>query len=138
MPHPIHIATMYPFEPDEIRAIQAAVPETKVEIAIAKDQEEFRSLLREAEVVYGKILGSDLELAPKLKWIQWGAAGIDGMDAAIRNHSVVCTNYARTFASAISETAMGMLLCLTRGITKYYMPQYYRHQMNPVGTMKSA
>jgi phosphoglycerate dehydrogenase-like enzyme len=135
---PIHIVTMYPFEPDEVRTIQSAVSETKVEIVIANDREEFQRLLREAEVVYGKIGGSDLECAPKLKWVQWGAAGIEGMDAAIRNHSVVCTNYARTFAPAISETAMGMLLCLTRGITKYYMPQYYRRQMNPVGTMKSA
>jgi len=129
---------MYPFEPDEIRTIQAAVPETKVEIVIAKNREEFRSLLREAEVVYGQMLGPDLECAPKLKWLQWGAAGIEGMDAAVRNHSAVCTNYARTFAPAISETAIGMLLCLTRGITKYYMPQYYRNQMKPVGTMKSA
>lgn len=135
---PIHIVTMYPFEPDEIRTIQAAAPETKVEILIAKDREEFRNLLPEAEVVYGQVLGPDLESAPKLKWIQWGAAGVEGMDADVRNHAVVVTNHARTFAPAISETAIGMLLCLTRGITKYYMPQYYRREMKAVGTMKSA
>jgi phosphoglycerate dehydrogenase-like enzyme len=135
---PILIVTMYQFEPDEIRTIQAAVAETKVEIVIAKNRDEYRSLLREAEVVYGQMGGPDLDLAPRLKWVQWGAAGIEGMDAAFRNHPAVCTNYARTFAPAISETAIGMLLCLTRGITKYYMPQYYKHQMKPVGTMKSA
>lgn len=134
---PISIVTRYQFEPDEIRAIQQAAPHTNVEIAVAKSVEEFRTLLAQAEVVYGQLPGSDLEYAPKLNWLQWSAAGIEGMDAAIRNHPVVCTNYAGTFAPAISETAMGMLLCLTRGITKYYMPQFYRHEMKPVGTVKS-
>src|SRR6185295_7609690 len=32
---------------------------------------------------------------------------------------------------------MGMLLCLTRGIAKYYMPQFYKRTNNPVGTVKS-
>jgi len=49
----------------------------------------------------------------------------------------VVTNYARTFAHGISETAIGMLLCLTRGISKYYMPQFTKRTMNPVGTVKS-
>jgi len=37
------------------------------------------------------------------------------------------------FAPGISETAMGLLLCLTRGIAKYYMPQFYKRQMQPAG-----
>ena len=41
------------------------------------------------------------------------------------------------FAPAITETGMGMLLCLTRGITRLYMPQFAKRQMNPVGTAKS-
>ena len=45
---------------------------------------------------------------------------------------------ARVFAPAISETAIGLLLCLTRGITTLYMPQFYKRQMKPVGTVKSA
>src|SRR5436190_1823340 len=42
------------------------------------------------------------------------------------------------FAPAISETAIGMLLCLTRGISRYYMPQFSRREWKPVGTVKSA
>ncbi len=135
---PIRIVTMYAFGPDEIRKIQAAVQGTPVEIVIAKNREEYRTLLRDAEVVYGDVRGADLDYAPRLRWVQSGGAGMEGMDAAFRNHPSVCTNYARIFAPGISETAMGMLLCLTRGITKYYMPQYAKHQMNPVGTAKSA
>jgi phosphoglycerate dehydrogenase-like enzyme len=60
------------------------------------------------------------------------------MDAALRASPVVVTNYQRTFAHAISETALGMLLCLTRGISTYYIPQFKQRQWKPVGTMKSA
>jgi len=135
---PIRVVTMYRFEPDEVKKIQGAVANAKVEIAIAKDREEYRSLLRDAEVVYGEMRAADLDYAPKVKWIQWSGAGAEGMEAGVKNHPAVVTNYARTFAPGISETAMGLLLCLTRGITKYYMPQYAKRQMKPVGTPKSG
>jgi phosphoglycerate dehydrogenase-like enzyme len=60
------------------------------------------------------------------------------MDAAVRSSSLVVTNMARIFAPGIAETAMGMLLGLTRGIVNLYMPQFRRREMRPVGTVKSA
>jgi phosphoglycerate dehydrogenase-like enzyme len=135
---PIRIVTQYRFEPEEARAIQAAAAGTKVELAVCATREEFREKLKDAEVVYGDLRGADLDYAPRLKWVQGGGAGMEGMDAAMRKSPVVVTNYARTFAPGISETGMGLLLCLTRGITKYYVPQFYKRQMKPVGTPKSA
>jgi phosphoglycerate dehydrogenase-like enzyme len=132
---PIRIVTMYAFEPDEVRQIQAAVPGKTVETVMARNRDEYRTLLRDAEVVYGEIRSADLDCAPKSKWIQSGAAGIEWMDDTFRKHPSICTNYARMFAPAILETTIGMLLCLARGITKYYMPQYYKRQMKPAGTM---
>jgi phosphoglycerate dehydrogenase-like enzyme len=38
---------------------------------------------------------------------------------------------ARTFAPAISETAMAMLLALTRGLNKYFIPQFQQRKYNP-------
>jgi phosphoglycerate dehydrogenase-like enzyme len=134
---PIRILTMYKFEPEEIRTIQTAAPKAQVEIVIAQNQEEFRKLLPTAEVVYGNLRAADLDYAPKLKWVQWGAAGVEGMEAAVKDHPVMVTNCARIFAPGISETGIGLLLCLTRGITKYYMPQFAKRQMKPVGTPKS-
>lgn len=136
---PIRIVTMYPFEPHEIRRIQEAAAPTPVEIVIAKDRDEFRRELLNAEVVYGRVRGDELDYAPKLKWVQHSAAGVEFLmdDEKFRNSPVVLTNYARTFAPAISETAMGLLLCLTRGITRYYMPMFYRRELKPVGTPKS-
>lgn len=135
---PIRIVTMYKFEPEEIRTIQAAAPKAKVEIVIAQSREEFRKLLPTAEVVYGDIRAADLDFAPKMKWLQSGGAGIEGMEAGVKEHPVVVTNYARIFAPGISETGIGLLLCLTRGITTLYMPQFAKRQMKPVGTPKSA
>ncbi len=135
---PIRVVTMFDFEPAEVARIQAAVPGTRVEIQICKTRPEFREKLRDAEVVYGNLRGEDLDYAPKLKWIQSGGAGVEGMDEAMKKSPVVMTNYARTFAHGISETAIGLLLCLTRGIARYYMPQFYKNRtMNPVGTTKS-
>lgn len=134
---PIKVATMYKFEPGEVEKIQSASP-VKVEILISNSAEEFRRNLRDAEVVYGGIRGADLDYAPKLKWVQMGGAGVEGMEEKSRKAPFVMTNYARTFAPGISETAMGLLLCLTRGIAKYYMPQFYKNRtMIPAGTVKS-
>ena len=134
---PLRIVTMYRFEPHEIEKIQAAAPASKVEITICNNRQEFAEKVKEAEVVYGDIRGDALQFASKLKWVQSGGAGVEGMDQVMRDSPVVLTNYQRTFAHGISETGMGLLLCLTRGISKYYMPQFYKRQMNPVGTVKS-
>ncbi len=134
---PIRVVTLYRFEPQEIKRIQAAVPSARVEITICASREEFRKSLREAEVVYGSVSGAELDYAPRLKWVQAGGAGVEGLDPKFRASPVVLTNYARTFAPGISETAIGLLLCLTRGITKYYFPQFQQRQWKPMGSPKS-
>lgn len=136
-PEPLRIVTTYPFEPEEIARIQMAAS-APVEILICRDRDEFRHRLPEADVVYGDLRAAELPLARRLRWIQASAAGLDDMDRAVLESPVPLTNYAATFAPAIAETAMGMLLSLTRGIGTYYVPQFLKRTMNPVGTMKSA
>ncbi len=135
---PIRIATQFRFEPNEIEQIRAAAPGTGVELKVCGSREEYREALKTAEVVYGNVTGADLDSAPRLKWVQAGGAGIEGLDQKFIESPVVLTNYARTFAPGISETAIGMLLCLTRGITKYYVPQFQKREWKPVGGPKSA
>ena len=134
---PLKIVTMYKFEPHEVEKIKAAAPKARVEIVICDTREQFAQQAKDAEVVYGDIGGDALQFAGKLKWVQSGGAGVEGMDEVMRKSPVVLTNYQRTFAHGISETAMGLLLCLTRGISKYYIPQFYKRTMNPMGTPKS-
>jgi phosphoglycerate dehydrogenase-like enzyme len=135
---PLKIVTTYKFEPHEIAKIKAANPKVPIDVVVCNSQEEFRSKVKDAEVVYGSLDRVALDLAPKLKWLQSGAAGMENLDPVVRNSNLVITNYQRTFAPGITETGMGMLLCLTRGITRHYMPQFYKRQMRPVGNVKSA
>ncbi len=136
----VKIVTMYKFEPHEVDQIQAAAAgATKVSVVVCNNRDEFRKELRDADVVYGALGGADLDYAPKVKWLQSGGAGMEGMDPKFRESPIVTTNYARTFAPGISETAIGMLLCLSRGIVKNYLPQFYRSKTNnPVGSAKSG
>ena len=135
---PIRIAAMSGFTPEEIKKIESAAPGVDVKILEAKTPAEFRSILREADVVYGNLRDADLDYAPKVKWMQAGGAGMEGMEEGMKKSPIVVTNMARIFAPGITETGMGLLLCLTRGITTYYVPQFNKRQMNPVGTVKSA
>lgn len=135
----LRIVTMYQFEPAEAQKIKAASTKAKVELTICKSRPEFNEKAKDAEVIYGDVRADTLEVATKLKWVQSGEAGMENMDPAMRQSPVVLTNYQRVFAPGISETAMGMLLSLTRGIAKYYMPQFYKQRtMQHVGTPKSA
>ena len=133
---PIRIAAMNEFSPEEIQKIESAAPDVK--ILVSRSAEEFRTNLREANVVYGNLRDADLDYAPKVKWLQAGGAGMEGMEEGMKKSAIVVTNMARIFAPGITETGMGLLLCLTRGITTYYVPQFNKRQMNPVGTVKSA
>ncbi|MGH9374193.1 MAG: D-2-hydroxyacid dehydrogenase [Vicinamibacterales bacterium] len=132
---PVRILTLTNFEPHEIRKIESAAP--NVQLIVVKTRDEFRQRLPEAEVVIGALSGSDLQAAAKVKWVQTGAAGVENLDAEFMAGPIVLTNTARIFAPAISETALALLLCLTRGITTLYMPQVAKRQMKPVGTVKS-
>jgi phosphoglycerate dehydrogenase-like enzyme len=133
---PIRILTTVAFEAHEIKKIESAAP--NVELILAKSQGEFRQRLPEAEVVYGSLTGSELAAASKVKWVQTNNAGVESQDAEFMASPIALTNMARVFAPAITETGMGMLLCLTRGITTLYMPQFAKRQMKSVGTAKSA
>jgi len=138
MSQPLRIVTLHPFEPYEIEKIKAAAPHANIDITVCRSREDFADKVQGAEVVYGEVKGDQLRSASKLKWVQAGGAGVEWIDEAMRESPVVLTNFARTFAPAIAETAMGMLLSLTRGISTYYMPQFYRREWKPIGTVKSA
>jgi len=133
---PLRIVTTYQFEPQEIGRIRAAAG-VPVEIVICRDRAEFRARLPEADAVYGDLRGDELPLATRLRWFHAGAAGLDDLDPALFASPIPLTNFAGTFAPAIAETAMGMLLALTRGIARYYVPQFLKRTWNPIGTMKS-
>jgi phosphoglycerate dehydrogenase-like enzyme len=134
---PLVIVTRTQFTPEEIQQLRGATSRVKVDLRICASAEQYARELPNAEVVFGNLTSKDLPAARGVKWVQSGAAGVEWMDEGFRNSSIVLTNVARVFAHGITETAMGMLLCLTRGISKYYIPQFYKRTMKPVGTARS-
>jgi len=133
---PYKAITLYPFTAGELARLTEAAG-GRVEIVVCQDREEFRRLLPEADIVYGDVKAPELPLAGRLKWIQASAAGIDDLDPEVLRSPVPITTYAGAFAPAIAETAIGLILALTRGIAKYYVPQFLNRTMSPVGTPKS-
>ncbi|MYA80551.1 MAG: D-2-hydroxyacid dehydrogenase [Acidobacteriia bacterium] len=135
---PIRIVTSYRFAPNEIRQIEQAAAPTKVDIVHCRDRDEFKRRLPEAEVIYGGLRQGELDSAPKVQWIMNGGAGVERMPQDLRDHPVAFTNYARTFAPGISETAMGLLLALTRRIHTYMKQFYVDKELKPLGTPKTS
>jgi phosphoglycerate dehydrogenase-like enzyme len=83
-------------------------------------ESEFRRELADAHVIYGDFSREDLKVARQLKWIQYAAAGVEGiLGPELVESPVVLTNMARVYAPAISETVMGLLLALAHGINRY-------------------
>jgi phosphoglycerate dehydrogenase-like enzyme len=98
-----------------------------VQITLPANTDELNKALPEADVVFGAVDAAMLAKAKNLRWLQAAEAGMDRLlFPELIQSPVVITNMARMFAPAISETAIGMLLSLTRGLNKYYYPQFQK------------
>jgi phosphoglycerate dehydrogenase-like enzyme len=98
-----------------------------VQIALPANADEMNKVLPEADVVFGALNAEWLAKAKSLRWLQATEAGMERLlFPELIKSNVVVTNMARMFAPAISETAIGMLLSLTRGLNKYYVPQFQK------------
>ena len=125
------------FEPQEIAKIKAVNPKVQIDVVVCASPAEFREKVETPR--WSSVISTpsrwrcvEAEVDPVAR------SGSREARSGGARQPVVVTNYQRTFAPGITETAMGMLLCLTRGIVKNYMPQFYKRQMKPVGTAKSA
>ncbi len=132
----VRIVTDHPFTPEEAARITAAAG-GQAELYIARDRDDLLRAAETADVLYGMPDAEVLGRARRVRWVQGGAAGVEALSQVMRAHPAVLTNFAATFAPAISETAMGMLICLARGISRYYVPQFLRREWKPMGHVKS-
>jgi phosphoglycerate dehydrogenase-like enzyme len=67
-----------------------------------------------------------------LKWVQNLEAGLEReMFPELVAHPCVMTNMARMYAPALGETSLAILLALTRGLQRYYIPQYDKKEWKP-------
>jgi phosphoglycerate dehydrogenase-like enzyme len=104
----------------------------RVELKQCSSAEEFQREVEDAHVIFGEFSREDLPLAKQLKWIQWTAAGVENiLWPELVNSPVVLTNMQRIFAPPISETVIGLLLSLTRGLNRYAL-EGQQHRWNIV------
>ncbi len=76
----------------------------------------------DAEVILGSIEGSLVPAAKGLQWVQTFAAGVENMPKELKEHSCMLTNMQRVYAPVIAETAIALLLSLTRGLAQVSIP----------------
>lgn len=135
---PLRIVTMQYFDPRELEVLTRAAQGRSVEISYVANRGELRAKLPQTEILLGDLEARELDYVPKLKWIQAAGAGMELFDKKVMASSIPITNMARIFAPGIADTAMGLLLSITRGIGIYYMPQFYKHELNSVGSARTA
>ncbi len=118
------------YSPDEIRQVESQGPDVKW--TVPADHDQLNALLPEADVVFGALNSEMFARAKSLRWMQATEAGMERiLFPELVKSDVVVTNMARMFAPAISESAIGMMLALTRGYARYYVPQFQQRVWKP-------
>jgi phosphoglycerate dehydrogenase-like enzyme len=104
------------WEPEQIEDLKAAVPE--VELVVATNSLE---QVRDVHAAYGFIDAAHLRAGTKLRWVQQGSAGVEGVLAIpeLRERDIVLTNMQRILAPEIADQAIAYLLAFTRGLTHF-------------------
>jgi phosphoglycerate dehydrogenase-like enzyme len=91
-----------------------------IELKAGLSEDAFHRELADAHVIFGSFTRADFSAAKQLRWIQWGAAGVEGiLWPELVERPVVLTNMQRIYAPVISETAIALMLALARGIQRY-------------------
>jgi phosphoglycerate dehydrogenase-like enzyme len=104
-----------------------------LELKQCRSKEEFHREVADAHVIYGDFTREDFAAAKQLRWIQYRAAGVEEIVAwpELVESSVVLTNMQKIYSPGISETVIGLVLSLTRGLNKYAV-QTSKHIWRPV------
>jgi phosphoglycerate dehydrogenase-like enzyme len=113
--------------PERIRSVSSGV-----ELKAGLPDDAYHRELGDAHVIFGAFSREDLAAAKQLRWIQWGAAGVEGiLWPELVESPVVLTNMQRIYAPVISETAIALMLALARGIPRYAL-QTQQHEWKTV------
>ncbi len=114
----VKVVTQDRIEEPYQKTLHGYAPTLDLKICPAKD--DFRKEVEDAQVIYGGFTQEDFKAAKELRWIQYTAAGVEGiLWPELVESPVVLTNMQRVYAPAISETAIGLLLALAHGINRY-------------------
>ena len=90
---------------------------TNAQIWVSQNKEHAESLIAEADVGVGFVPPSLLARASRMRWLQTGYAGVEGVLAAEwGNSEMLLTNGSGIFGPNIAEQIIGMMIAFTRGL----------------------
>jgi len=95
---------------------------------VLADRSNLKSKAADAEVILGWVDRDTALSAKNLKWVQAWAAGVETIPVELMQHPCVLTNMQRVFAPVIAESAIALLLSLTRGIAQHAVPNFIAHK----------
>lgn len=104
------------WEPDVMDDLKSAVPE--LDLIVAKES---LDQIRDVDAAYGFIDAAHIRAGTKLRWVQQGSAGVEGVVniPELLERDIILTNMQRIFAPEIADQAMAYLLAFTRGLTHF-------------------
>jgi D-2-hydroxyacid dehydrogenase (NADP+) len=99
----------------------------RVEVVTGEELKARPELVEELEVVYGGLGREQLGRAKRLRWLQTGGAGVNGLiTPEIRDSDLIITNASGIHAEPITEHMFGMLLMVTRRLAEAWDQQKSR------------
>jgi len=126
-----NLATMDDMPAAYQEKLRAYAPD--MDFRLCQDESQFRKEVADANVIYGWFSREHLQAARQLRWIQWPAAGVESiLYPELVDTPIVLTNMQRMYSPTISETAIGLILTLTRGLNRYTL-QTREHLWKEVG-----
>ena len=127
---PVKILGTQNLSPKHVEQIRAAGK--NINLIMIADTNEMKKHVADAEVILGAIDANLVPSAKNLKWVQTFAAGVENMSQELKDHPCTVTNMQRVYAPVIAETAIALLLSLTRGLTQVSIPAFaQRKWMQP-------
>jgi phosphoglycerate dehydrogenase-like enzyme/glyoxylase-like metal-dependent hydrolase (beta-lactamase superfamily II) len=89
----------------------------KVEFIPARDAEEAAKVASDADAVIGFCTPEIIKAGKNLRWVQFGAAGVEKvLSSEVVESPIVLTNAARIHGPNVADQAFALLLSLTRGV----------------------
>ena len=125
---PIKIVSLLKLTEAEAEQIRKAGKNIQLTISSGESD---NKLYEDAEVIFGYTNGSMFTGAKNLKWVRAVGAGVENMPKELVNHPCTLTNMQRVYAPVIAESAIGLLLSLTRGLTQLSIPAFSEKKWIP-------
>ncbi len=118
--------------PDNLARIRAVDP--RIEVVFCPDVDALVAAAPRADIIFSKRLpASAVAVAERLRWVQAGTAGVEGMLAAgLRDRDIILTNASGAHGVPMAEVVLAMMLAFATGLHTLLHAQTRRRRVRDV------